>query len=910
MTRYIRLLWLVQAALLLAVGGALVGSPEALKLLLPNLSEGVDLELVELFAPQGLGLGFLTLMVIRPAFGWLHESLATAFAASWLMALGIGVAFGAPPVILVSTSAFALANLVFLARPPACETPLSVRPSASDEAPMLGRIWGIQALYYAASGVLLLVAPEWVVEQLFGSSAGQTSQLGDHILHATAALYLAMAMMSHHAVGAQSDETWRSYCQAFLAAQWPAAIATSAALLGSNLDLTAWRLSVIIPSAALAFVNTMTLYDRAWIRRFIASVRGSLDLWWAIQAMLLAVVAWVAWFDARELIRSLIAPGELFGRDQRVLATAVFRLVGPLAVALLGLTVMAILSRDRRSRYDFGTIFVVGAIAALAALLLDGTELRVTGDFFYGVAAPVLLCLAAFASAATFLVWLFPDWTSSDERYRGGADTKPIWVYRLCVWQAMLFGAVAVVAAAWPEHLSTLLLAKTPSPSSIHPLVATVWRSSAPFWAAMAATSAFTASCAHEWSWRGLCRWFAVWQGLYVLTLVYIFDNRHLEQAALVWPTLIALIALANAAAARTPLRVNDLAGQPRPSGWLSSDLGTGLPLFGATLFRRARPYHRAGVGATGTFELADGAALPRTDFFTPRAEPMLCTVRFSNETTADDAALDARGCALSLSWASGVERLDLLMTTGSFGHVRNLAQAMLLRWAPPATRRKWLAKSYAAREASIAMLRRAPDTYAALQYHTRVVRLWVGLDSKDETIGVRCRMRLVPDGDSAESGLPDPVDAAAPWHTKRRLAETRPRDYLRAELADRLAAGAVRLRLEVQLGPAPRDGAESVDDAGCWYDATVDWDEADFPWRAVGTVVLTDALPHAATESLFFDPTNGGGVIATPRSASWTDERSLAEAQARAVHLLGSLRLSLYRVFRVAAGPPPGGSP
>ena len=45
-------------ALPLAVGGALVGSPEALKLLLPNLSEGVDLELVELFAPQGLGLGF------------------------------------------------------------------------------------------------------------------------------------------------------------------------------------------------------------------------------------------------------------------------------------------------------------------------------------------------------------------------------------------------------------------------------------------------------------------------------------------------------------------------------------------------------------------------------------------------------------------------------------------------------------------------------------------------------------------------------------------------------------------------------------------------------------------------------------------------------------------------------------
>jgi hypothetical protein len=911
MSRFLRVVWLAQALLWLAVGGVLAFRPELLPALLsylpgvpPVVHAGIDFELVKLFAPLALGLASLTLMVLRPAFSWLRESLCTAFVASWGIALIIAVWFGSPWPIQAGIALFTVGNLACLIRPPPSNTPLSVRPSASDEAPMLGRVWAFQAAYYALCGVLLLSSPDWVVGRLFVEHAhDHASDLGAQILHATASLYFAMAFITHHAIGAQSDETWRSYCQAFLVAQWATAAAMTAAMLSSDMTYTPWRLSIILPNALLGLVNTLTLYDRRWIRRFIGRVRASLDFWWLGQAAMLAVVFCVTWVGAGWLMQDMQPAIRESLVAQQELAEDSIRLVGPLALALFGLTIMAILSRDRRSRHDFALLFVIGGGVSIACRLLDGANVEFPDSPFFRVVAPVVLVLSVLIAAANLLVWVFPDWETGDELYRGAADTKPRWVFRLCFWQAVFFAVLAVAVAIWPAWLSTTLLRSDPGVDDVAPLVTTTLRGTAPFWAIMAATSSFTASSAHEWSWRGLCRWFAVWQGAYVLTFVYVFDSEHYEQWMLAWPTFVAGLALANAAAARIPLRVNDLAGQPRPSGWLSTDLGSGLPLFGHTLFRRSRAYHRVGVGATGTFELADSPALPRTAFFAPRNERLLCTVRYSNETQADDAALDARGCALSLSWPDSVERLDLLMATGSFGHVANVAQAMALRWAPGLLKRRWLKNSHAAREASIAMLRRAPASFAALHYHTRLVRLWVGSNADQETVGLRCRLRLIPDGDSVESGLPAPADEDAPWNVERLPTESRGADYLRNELEARLRTGEARMRLQAQLGPAPRDRASSIDDAGSWYDATVDWGAAHFPWHDVGTVVLTETLPAEATECLFFDPGNGAGVIATPRSASWNDERSLAEAQLRAVRMVGALRLSLYRLLGRSPG-------
>lgn len=884
---YVWAVWLAQGLVLLAAGVALVAQPTIAQPLLPGLDAVNELELVELFAPLSMGLGALTLQVLRPSFVWMRTSLASAFFAAWLLALVLGVYSGVPPWLLGTAVFFALGNLVYVRRPNDAKTPTSARPIASAEAPMLGRFWAFQMLYYIGCGVLALGAPEWIVGHLFGAAADTTMATEVNVLRFAAAMYLTMAIVSHHAIGAQTDETWRGFCHAFLASQWACAIAMTVAVFESSArDLTC-VVAVILPNVVLALVNTLSLFDRRWIRRFMDRVRGGLVMGWSLQAGMLLVVVYLTIFDAAPIIDGL-SPAIPMG-GERYLAKDSLRLLGPLALGLAGLSVLAALRRARRAQHDFARLFSVFGIVAAVVYALNGPVNAQTDQAAFTVLLPVLAGVAILTGVGNLLVWQFPDWRSADESYQGAADTKPRWVYRVCVWQAVFFGILAGVTLVAPEWLAMVILQT--DPIEVHPLLARSMRSAAPFWAVMAATGAYAAASSAEWSWRGLCRWFAMWQSVYVVAFVYIFDSHLYQQSVLVLPTLIAGMAALNLAAARSRLRVDDLVGQPKPAGWLLSDAGSGVLMALRTVLRRARPYHRLGVGATGTFEFRGGEGLPDTAFFGARDEPLLCTVRFSNRRQADDATLDYRGCALRLSWPDESAPLDLLMRTGAFGHVYNAAQAVALRWAPRWLRTRWLRQSHAAREASIAGLRRAPDSYAQLRYHTQLVRLWRGAhDGPIESR--RCRLRLIP-YTGAESGLPDAVDEDAPWAIERRPDESRAPDYLRAELAERIAAGGVKMRLQAQISPGLAQSTPDIEDALAWYDATVDWP---LPWIEVGVVSLDKSLPSSATEYLSFDPSLGAGVLATPLSPSWRDPRSLAATQDRVVHWVGEVRLRLYR--------------
>lgn len=961
---FVWLVWLAQGLGLIAVGGLLLVRPLAAQALLPGLDAVAELELVELIAPLALGLGALTLQVLRPAFAWMRASLASAFTVSWVVAVVLGLWARAPSWVLVGAVAFAIGNLIYMRRPREYPTPPSARPSANDEAPMLGRFWGFQMLYYAACGVLALAAPEWVVGQVL-EAGGPDMVVEVHILRFAAALYFTMAIVSHYASGAQTDETWRGFCQAFLTSQWTCALAMGYVVVEYSIDVPVPLVLVIVPNALLALVNTFSLFDRTWIRRFMARLRSTLVGWWSLQVALLLVLTFMAWLfadtiiewrDADELLHALIdaldvrpmlgalnaAPAvdglqmaavlaqadlavtldlldplryihdldgivegldvasmaALLGRTpdlsaggQLSLAEDAIRLIAPLALGAASLTVLAILRRDRRGQHAFARLFVIlGGVAVV---------MRVHNGHFDGADELVsmgpqltLVGVALVLIAVNLLIWLFPDWRTVDERYRGAADTKPRWVYRLCAWQAVLFGAMAIGMGTLPDLFVELILEG--AVGEVHSVLRASIRSAAPFWALMAATSAYAAAASDEWSWRGLCRWAALWQSAFVVTFVYVYDSHFYEQAVLILPTLLAGFAALNVTATSGALRVDDLAGQPQPSGWLMSDAGVGVLMALQTLWRRARPYHRAGVGATGTFQIEPDPRLPRAAFFEARAEPLLCTVRFSNRTLRDDAGLDHRGCALRLEWPDTGQPLDLLMSTGAFGPVSTLAQLVTLRWTPRRLVRRRLERSHVAREAAIAGLRRAPASYAALHYHTQLVRLWRGA-SAGPIEARRCRLRLIP-AQGEESGLPDARDEDAPWEIARRPGEDRAPDYLHADLRARIGQGEpVRMTLQVQLSPG-LDEAMDLDDAVAWYDPAVDWP---LPWYTVGTVMLDRVLPPAATEHLRFDPNNGAGVIVTPLAPSWTDPRALAAAQDRVVRWLGELRLKVSRVTR-----------
>ena len=225
-------------------------------------------------------------------------------------------------------------------------------------------------------------------------------------------------------------------------------------------------------------------------------------------------------------------------------------------------------------------------------------------------------------------------------------------------------------------------------------------------------------------------------------------------------------------------------------------------------------------------------------------------------------------------------------------------------------------------REGGIAGLRRAPDSYGRLIFHSQIVRIWIGQERAEPGAGeislqpamYLARYRLVPlallppdsppeagtrsDDLLPESGLPDSVDAAAPWDRARRPGEGRPVDYLREELRRRLQAGpAVELLLQVQLHRA-EDPGERRGSALAWYDASVDWDETVTPWQNLGRIDLTQALGAAETERLRFNPAHHPLNFGVPEAVSLLDPRSLGASELRVMSAISSLRAGLAAVL------------
>ncbi|MEM7248646.1 MAG: hypothetical protein AAF533_25165 [Acidobacteriota bacterium] len=268
-----------------------------------------------------------------------------------------------------------------------------------------------------------------------------------------------------------------------------------------------------------------------------------------------------------------------------------------------------------------------------------------------------------------------------------------------------------------------------------------------------------------------------------------------------------------------------------------------------AALLRRGRPTHLRGVAARGTLDLAAGEpALPLSLF--RGDEPLTATIRHGNVAHDDDAALDIRGAALCLQEPGGGERLDLPMNTGpvtfssAWVFLRYALASGPLPWTEKPIRenglRRFLRRERRAHAQFVPALRRAPDSYAALEYHSKLVHRLLGDDEG------WVRFRLTP-WSGEDSGLPDAADRAKPWDQDRRVGEDRAHDYLREEHCRRVQDGGVRHRLEVQVAREPTPDARFLDPGRSWSSEA-------HPWRLVGTLHLDEPLTAEETETLSFN--------------------------------------------------------
>jgi catalase len=250
------------------------------------------------------------------------------------------------------------------------------------------------------------------------------------------------------------------------------------------------------------------------------------------------------------------------------------------------------------------------------------------------------------------------------------------------------------------------------------------------------------------------------------------------------------------------------------------------------------RALHACGILLEGTFTATpEGTALCRAGHM--RGQPMRVTVRMSNgsgEPDDPDYASDVRGCAVKVYLDDGT-RTDIVAQSAPRFPVRTPEGFVefVLAAEPGVGALVKLPRFLARNPRAIAGLPanaaalKPPASYASIRYYAIHSYRWIAADGTARSV----RYRLVPEGG---------VETIS-----TREAKKRGRTYLRDEIAARVAAGPVRLTLEVQIA-APGDAV----------------DDPTFPWRddretvTAATIELTglDTTREKDGDVLVFDPT------------------------------------------------------
>lgn len=578
------------------------------------------------------------------------------------------------------------------------------------------------------------------------------------------------------------------------------------------------------------------------------------------------------------------------------------RLMAPFTFLLAIFSIHAFLREDLRVRRRLARIFALtGSLFVFFLLfpphLLFPTQVGLGGQptqpstLFEHLHHPLehpcfhhLLLLESFAllvflvaSNVALSLWPLPP---AARRLSGSADTRPASLWVLWLVQGLLFTLAAVFLTRFGAERWVL---GGPDGFLYVNVLEDFRQLMPPLFLAMGLLSFAGMRASREWGWRAFSRLFVLFYGASILALLLVWDTTF-NPLLFVFLTLPMLLLLLGNLRYwnRSDTWFAEEVGEG-PDGWVAPDLLIGCLLMMRTLFTRRRALYPRGVACRGTFQVAAyqedtsyGEKLEH-EFF-PRGQGFEARVRFATEGR-DEAALALRGVALQLD-TPGRGSFDLLMGTGAYSPAENLvefAQLYTVRALGGFLERLFWKYRPRMREGLIAGLRRAPDSYAKLHYHSQTVRFWVARNGTRHLV----RYRLVPDTQAPEqeSGLP-PLDGNPEQELARRRLkdERRPADYLQQELKRRLEGedSTCALRLEAQFhSPDPGDSTH-------WFNPSVDWRTNEHPWVCLGRLTLEEIIPDAQTELLCFNPANVPPSLGTPTSGGIFDYRSIADSEKR----------------------------
>lgn len=300
------------------------------------------------------------------------------------------------------------------------------------------------------------------------------------------------------------------------------------------------------------------------------------------------------------------------------------------------------------------------------------------------------------------------------------------------------------------------------------------------------------------------------------------------------------------------------------------------------SFFKRQRMSHENGITARGRLRMLDDPRLPAHDFFRPGRE-LGCRVRHGSASWLDDAKLVVRSASVKFADHDFESPLDLMMNSGDvplFWSARTFLSFMFgtilgrgKHWVPH------LRKYPQSLVGGAVSVRRNPTSFTEMSYQTKTCFGFIAAD------GGRyyCRYRLIPWAGwdpKTETGLPDAADAASPWLQNPFADETRGRNYLKDELAERIddAHKDARYRLQIQLRPW-LEGPEPQ-----WVSSQWPWDEETAPWIDLAEIELTEVLDYYEAMMTWFHMGHHPASLPVPKAVSLDDPHSLNHLRVKSI--------------------------